>query len=169
MPCASHEMAKPSGGLTARTRVRRKLEVRRAVAQPIFPYATDERGRQNSRYRMVTEVAGSKAQCEQFNRADPDHEHCERYGVVVKPIPLGLHDTPPFSRCISRTGRPIGSNAAHKNSQAVGTARESWPHAGTLSEARTSRRPTIKQTNALVTSGAHGQPWARDSSRRVCI
>src|SRR5215472_7055297 len=34
---------------------------------------------------------------EQFNRADPDHEHCERYGVVVKPIPLGLHDTPPWA------------------------------------------------------------------------
>src|SRR5215472_1521543 len=169
MPCASHEMAKPSVGLTREHASAASSKSGAPLRSRFCPYATDERGRQNSRYRMVTEVAGSKAQCEQFNRADPDHEHCERYGVVVKPIPLGLHDTPPYSRCISRTGRPIGSNAAHKNSQAVGTAHESWPHAGTLSEARTSRRPTIRQTNALVTSGAHGQPWARDSSCRVGI
>src|SRR5947209_1302718 len=37
------------------------------------------------------------------------------------------------------------------------------PHVGTAS---TSKRPTIKQTKALVTSEAHGQPWARDSSHR---
>src|SRR5262249_29477340 len=49
------------------------------------------------------EVARSKAQCDQFNSADTDHEHCERYGIVVKPIPLGLHDTPPCSRFISRS------------------------------------------------------------------
>jgi hypothetical protein len=60
---------------------------------------------------MVTEVAGSNAQSEQFNRADSDHEHCERYGIVVQPMPLCLHDTPPGSRIISRTGRQIGSNA----------------------------------------------------------
>ena len=53
---------------------------------------------------MVTEVGGSNAQSEQFNRADTDHEHCEGYGIVVKPIPLRLHDTPPGSRIISRTG-----------------------------------------------------------------
>jgi hypothetical protein len=61
--------------------------------------------------RTVTELAGSNAQSEQFNRTDTDHEHCERYGIVVQPIPLGLHDTPPGSRIISRTGRQIGSNA----------------------------------------------------------
>jgi len=55
--------------------------------------------------RTVTEVAGSNAQCEQFDRADSDHEHCEGYGIVVKPIPLCLHGTPPCSRFISRTGR----------------------------------------------------------------
>src|SRR5436309_73576 len=38
------------------------------------------------------------------------------------------------------------------------------PHVGTFIEASTSKRPTIKQTKALVTSEAHGQPWARDSS-----
>ena len=52
--------------------------------------------------RTVTEVAGSNAQCEQFNRADTDHEHCERDGIVVQPIPLCLHGTPPCSRLISR-------------------------------------------------------------------
>src|SRR5262249_5807295 len=45
--------------------------------------------------RTVIEFARSKAQCEQFDRTDTDHEHCERYGIVVQPIPLGLHDTPP--------------------------------------------------------------------------
>ena len=56
---------------------------------------------------MVTEVAGSNAQSEQFNRADTDHEHCERHGIVVQPIPLCLHDTPPGSLIISRTGRQL--------------------------------------------------------------
>jgi hypothetical protein len=46
---------------------------------------------------------------------------------------------------------------------------ESRPHAGTFTEASTSNRPTIKQINALVTSEAHGQPWAGDSSHRVCM
>jgi hypothetical protein len=46
---------------------------------------------------------------------------------------------------------------------------QSRPHAGTFSEASTSNRPTIKQINALVTSEAHGQPWAWDSSHRVCM
>src|SRR6516165_2984504 len=46
---------------------------------------------------------------------------------------------------------------------------ESRPHAGTFTEASKSNRPTIKQINALVTSEAHGQPWVRDSSHRVCM
>jgi hypothetical protein len=46
---------------------------------------------------------------------------------------------------------------------------ESRPHAGTFTEASTSNRPTIKQINVLVTSEAHGQPWVRDSSHRVCM
>ena len=54
-------------------------------------------------------------------------------------------------------------------SQGIGTADGSRPHAGTFIEASTSKRPTIKQTKALVTSEAHGQPWARDSSHRVCM
>src|SRR5262249_15362364 len=57
--------------------------------------------------RTAIEVAGSDAQCEQFNRADTDHEHCERDGIVVEPMPLGLHDTPPGSQPISRTGRQM--------------------------------------------------------------
>jgi hypothetical protein len=56
---------------------------------------------------MVIEVGGSNAQSEQFNRADTDHEHCERYGIVVQPIPLRLHDTPPGSHIISRPGRQL--------------------------------------------------------------
>jgi len=32
------------------------------------------------------------------------------------------------------------------------------PYAGTYTEASTSKSPTIKQSKALVTSGAHGQP-----------
>jgi hypothetical protein len=43
------------------------------------------------------------------------------------------------------------------------------PHAGTYIEASTTKRPTIKQTTALVTSEAHGQPSAQDSSHRVCM
>src|SRR4029453_2440212 len=46
---------------------------------------------------------------------------------------------------------------------------ESRPNAGAFHEASTSNRPTIKQINALVTSEAHGQPWLRDSSHRVCM
>src|SRR5260221_8292841 len=38
--------------------------------------------------------SGSNAQCEQFNHADSDHQHCECYGVVVEPMPL--HDVPPL-------------------------------------------------------------------------
>jgi hypothetical protein len=43
------------------------------------------------------------------------------------------------------------------------------PHAGTYIEASTTKKPTIKQTTALVTSEAHGQPSAQDSSHRVCM
>jgi hypothetical protein len=46
---------------------------------------------------------------------------------------------------------------------------ESRPHAGTYIEASTTKKPTIKQTTALVTSEAHGQPSAQDSSHRVCM
>jgi hypothetical protein len=56
----------------------------------------------------VTEIFGSgqprwglNAQCEQFNHADPDHQHCECYGIVVEPMPpLCVHDTPPYSRSL---------------------------------------------------------------------
>jgi hypothetical protein len=38
---------------------------------------------------------GSNAQCEQSNHADSDKQHCECYGIVVQPIHLLLHGTPP--------------------------------------------------------------------------
>src|SRR5262249_19189775 len=37
----------------------------------------------------------SNAQCEQFNHADPDHQHGECYRVIVEPISFLVHDTPP--------------------------------------------------------------------------
>jgi hypothetical protein len=37
----------------------------------------------------------SNAQCEQPNRAESDSQHCERYGIVVQPVHLLLHGTPP--------------------------------------------------------------------------
>ena len=71
-----------------------------------------------------------------------------------------------LTRC-SWTGRQAGSNAAQRILKASET--ESRPHAGTYIEASTTKRPTIKQTTALVTSEAQGQPPAQDSSHRVCM
>jgi hypothetical protein len=35
----------------------------------------------------------SNAQCKQRNNADPDHQHHERYGIVIEPVPtLYTHD-----------------------------------------------------------------------------
>ena len=31
---------------------------------------------------------GSNDQCEQFNYADSDHQHCECYRIVIEPMPL---------------------------------------------------------------------------------
>jgi hypothetical protein len=41
------------------------------------------------------EPVGSNAQCEQFNQADPDHQHGECHWIVVEPLPPAVHDTPP--------------------------------------------------------------------------
>ena len=79
---------------------------------------------------------------------------------------LGRSLNESLTRC-SRTGRQAGSNAAQRILKALET--ESRPYAGTYIEASTSKRPTIKQTKALVTSEAHGQPSAQDSSHRVCM
>jgi len=49
----------------------------------------------------------SNAQNDQLDHADSDHEDCECYGIIVEPMPLLLHDTPPFSRFISRAGRQL--------------------------------------------------------------
>src|SRR5215471_14384171 len=57
--------------------------------------------------RTVTEAVGSNAQSEQFNRADTDDEHGECDGIVVQPIPLRLHGTPPCSHPISRPSRQL--------------------------------------------------------------
>jgi hypothetical protein len=38
---------------------------------------------------------GSNAQHEQCNNADSDHQHHERYGIVIEPVPnLCTHDDP---------------------------------------------------------------------------
>jgi hypothetical protein len=78
--------------------------------------------------------------------------------------------------CRPRCGRaraPRRASSADLTRQLVQMWRrdsdESRPNAGTFIDASTSNRPTIKQTKALVTSEAHGQPWARDSSHRVCM
>src|SRR6266404_3233882 len=76
----------------------------------------------------------------------------------------GLNES--LTRC-SWTGRQAGSNAAQRILKALET--ESRPHAGTYIVASTTKRPTIKQTTALVTSEAHGQSSAQDSSDRVCM
>jgi hypothetical protein len=71
----------------------------------------------------------SNAQCEQRNNADPDHQHHQRYGIVIEPVPTEYtHDaaltlqtinSEPFFfrtvmagdgfRRISRAGRELGS------------------------------------------------------------
>src|SRR2546427_7603741 len=60
-----------------------------------------------------TAAARSDAQCEQFNHADPDHEHGECYRIIVEPISSWVHDTPPSSRFISRTWEATGSTGSH--------------------------------------------------------
>jgi 3-octaprenyl-4-hydroxybenzoate carboxy-lyase len=63
-----------------------------------------------------------------------------------------------------------GQKAAHALIAASGsTSISKAAHAGTYIEASTTKRPTIKQTTALVTSEAHGQPSAQDFSHRVCM
>jgi hypothetical protein len=59
-------------------------------------------------------AAGSQGQCEQFNHADPNHQHDECYGIIVEPISSWAHDTPPLFPLISRAGRQTGSNVRWK-------------------------------------------------------
>jgi hypothetical protein len=48
--------------------------------------------------RFVLISAASNDQCEQLNRADSYHQHCDCYGVVIEPMPpLAIHDAPPCS------------------------------------------------------------------------
>src|SRR5437870_2570295 len=44
------------------------------------------------------QAVASNAQCEHFNHTNSNHEHRERYGIIMWPIPLLMHDTPPCSR-----------------------------------------------------------------------
>src|SRR5262249_35484238 len=59
-----------------------------------------------------TAAVGSNAQCEQFNDANPDHQHGECYRIIVEPISPWMHGTPPRSRFISRTRRQMVQMAA---------------------------------------------------------
>src|SRR5262249_12156595 len=70
-----------------------------------------------------TAAVGSNAQCEQFNDANPDHQHGECHRIIVEPISPWMHGTPPRSRPISRIGRQTGSNGAY-------CAWDEWEDAG---------------------------------------
>src|SRR6266480_427358 len=61
-----------------------------------------------------TAAVRSQGQCEQFNHADPNHQHGECYGIIVEPISSWVHDTPPLFPLISRAGRQTGSNVRWK-------------------------------------------------------
>src|SRR5215468_3436032 len=64
--------------------------------------------------RPPASAVASNAQCEEFNHADPDHQHHKCHRIIVEPISLWVHDTPPGSRFISRADRQTGSNVAWK-------------------------------------------------------
>src|SRR5262245_53485544 len=60
-------------------------------------------------------TAASNDQCEQFNYADSDHQHCECYRIVIEPMPpLYVHGAPPCSSELKDTspcfGYGCGSN-----------------------------------------------------------
>jgi hypothetical protein len=41
---------------------------------------------------------GSNHHCEQFDRPESNHQHRDRYRIVIEPMPLlCIHDTPPYS------------------------------------------------------------------------
>jgi len=53
----------------------------------------------------------SNVQGNQHNNTDPDHEHRERYGIVIEPVPtLYRHDAPQKQQKPPRGG-PIGSDS----------------------------------------------------------
>src|SRR6516225_2553960 len=103
-PAAARTLPISSAGVRARPQARDEVKGANVFRRGVP--AIRERTEVPSR-RTAIEVAGLDAQCEQFNRADTDHEHCERDGIVVEPMPLGLHDTPPGSQLISRAGRQM--------------------------------------------------------------
>src|SRR5262245_5276127 len=40
----------------------------------------------------------SNHHCEQFDHPESNHQHRDRYGIVIEPMPLlCIHDTPPYS------------------------------------------------------------------------
>jgi hypothetical protein len=67
----------------------------------------------------------SNAQCEQFHRADPEHQHRQGYGIVLEPMPpLCVHDTPPlFSRSlVAPAGKTVQSREPYAFPQRRRTA-----------------------------------------------
>jgi hypothetical protein len=57
-----------------------------------------------------TAKMGANSQCEQFDHADPDHQHRECYGIVVEPRPpftrmIGL----PYTHSVGLAGRKVQS------------------------------------------------------------
>jgi hypothetical protein len=50
----------------------------------------------------------SNKQCEQSNHAHADNQHCKCYGIVVQPIQLLLHDTPPLRSETATKTMPSG-------------------------------------------------------------
>src|SRR5262249_3562468 len=54
---------------------------------------------------VAKKVTRSNAQCEQFNHADPDHQHGECYRVIVEPISPLVHHAPPFPVSLHLAGR----------------------------------------------------------------
>jgi hypothetical protein len=60
---------------------------------------------QTKSLRLDNNGTRSNAQCEQFNHADPDHQHGECYRIIVEPILPWVHDTPPLFPLISRARR----------------------------------------------------------------
>jgi len=102
-PIQPHARGAASGNLApamCHEEISAKLAELREMSQQT-PSASAEASEPSTR----TAVVGSNAQCEQFNEANPDHQHGECYWIIVEPIAPWMHDTPPCSRFISRTGR----------------------------------------------------------------
>jgi hypothetical protein len=80
-----------------------KLPLGLTVHRDRYTDAADEKVRAYDKRRNASSPTAlnamstkrSNAQCEQFNHADPDHQHGECYRVIVEPISFLAHDTPP--------------------------------------------------------------------------